>query len=86
MAASIGAASPCRFTRRLAGRYCLLVRDRVWPASTRRQAADNETDLSSIDPDVGQHSVVEALEVANRQSAVVPSPKPPERFQDPAED
>jgi hypothetical protein len=64
----------------------LPVRDRVWPASARRQAVDHETDLSSIEPDVGQQTVVEALEVANRQSAVAPGPKPPERFQDRAED
>jgi hypothetical protein len=52
----------------------------------QRQAVDHETDLSSIEPDVGQQTVVEALEVANRQSAVAPGPKPPERFQDRAED
>jgi hypothetical protein len=62
------------------------VRDRVWPASAQRQAVDHETDLSSIEPDVGQQTVVEALKVANRQSAVAPGPKPSERFQDRAED
>jgi hypothetical protein len=46
----------------------------------------HETDLSSIEPDVGQQTIVEALEVANRQSAVAPGPEPPERFQDRAED
>jgi hypothetical protein len=64
----------------------LPVRDRVWPASARRQAVDHDADLSSFEPDVGQQTVVEALEVANRQSAVAPGPKPPERFQDRAED
>ncbi len=39
-----------------------------------------------MEPDIGQQMVVEALEVANRQSAVAPGPEPPERFQAPAED
>ncbi|MCZ6587359.1 MAG: hypothetical protein O7B24_05375 [Alphaproteobacteria bacterium] len=56
------------------------MRDRVWPVSARRQAVDHDADLSSFEPDVGQQTVVEALEVANRQSAVAPGPKPPERF------
>jgi hypothetical protein len=50
------------------------------------QAVDHETDLSSIEPNVGQQTVVEALKVAYCQSAVAPGPKPPERFQDHAED
>jgi len=56
------------------------------PPRRSGQTVDHETDLSSIEPDVGQQTVVEALEVANRQSTVAPGPKPPERFQDRAED